>query len=195
MARPSKLTPDMQSKIITRLSAGSTIKATCDSVGIGVSTFYQWLEIGNAHLDGVPHDRMPRLIAERDAYAEFAESATRAQADGMIQAAIRFREGMNPSESEAVTTETQVETRLRKVKNKDGSIVEEPYEYKKTITRKTVTHNPGDWRAAMEYLARRDPANWANAQKHTGADGKDIAIKHTWENMIKRDNGDSEHSE
>lgn len=153
MARPTKLNPELQQKIIERLQAGSTIKATCDSVGLGVSTFYQWVEIGEAYLAGLDHDRMPRLIVEREAYAEFAEGTTRAQADGLIQAAVRFRQGMNPYDTESVTTETLEETRL----DKDGK----PYTYRKTITKKTIAHFPGDWRAAAEYLARRDPENWA----------------------------------
>jgi hypothetical protein len=183
----------MQAKIIERLAAGSTIKTTCDSVGIGETTYYQWIAVGNAHLDGLPHEKMPRAIVDRDALAKFAEEATRAIANGMITAAIRFKEGMNPSESESVTTETSVETRLRKVK-KDGAIIEEPYEYRKTVTRKTVTHNPGDWRAAMEYLARRDPENWARTapQRTEIANAPGETLRHTvtWEDMIKRDNAD-----
>lgn len=182
MPRHSKLTPDMQSKIVTRLAAGSTVQATCDSVGIAESTYYRWVAVGDAYASGLDHEDMPRLIVDREAWSEFSEAVTRAQADGLIQAAIRFREGMNPSESESVTTETVTETKLRKVK-KDGGIVEEPFEATKTTTRRTVTHTPGDWRAAMEYLARRDPANWANAQKHGGMDGG--AIQFQWSQVMQ----------
>jgi hypothetical protein len=178
MPRPTKLTPDMQHMIITRLSAGSPIETTCDSVGIHKDTFYQWLLKGEA-------GKAP--------YADFADAVARAKADGLIQAAIRFREGMNPSDVEAVTTETSVETRLRKVKMKDGSIVEEPYEYKKTVTRKTVTHAPGDWRAAMEYLARRDPKHWANVQKneHMGKDGGKIQFEWSQVMQVLTDDDDN----
>lgn len=161
MPRPTKLTPDTQAKIIQRLSAGSTIKATCDSVGIHVDTYYEWLKRGNEAKSGI--------------YSDFSEATTRAQADGLIHAAIQFRNGMNPSEIVAETTETFVETRIRKVKHADGSTEEVPYQYERTVKRDTVTHNPGDWRAAMEYLARRDPESWARqaAQKHDiSHDGK-----------------------
>lgn len=187
MARPTKLNADVQQKIIERLQAGSTIKATCDSVGLGVSTFYQWIEIGEAYLAGLDHERMPRLIAEREAYAEFAEATTRAQADGLIQAAVRFRQGMNPYDTESVTTETLEETRL----DKEGK----PYTYRKTVTKKTVAHFPGDWRAAAEYLARRDPENWARQApqklEHTGPNGAPIKHSLSWEDMFKRDEPDS----
>jgi hypothetical protein len=165
MARPTKLDTDLQEKIVTRLSAGATIQATCDSVGIKKQTFYNWMKRGEKEKEGE--------------FFDFFDAATRAIADGLITATIRFREGMNPSQQEAVTTETSIETRLRKVKTTDGKIVEEPYEYKKTVTRKTVTHVPGDWRAAMEYLARRDPENWARQapQKHEVAGDLTIILK------------------
>lgn len=174
MPRPTKLTPDTQQKIIERLQAGSTIKSTCDSVGIGERTYYQWVEIGNAYNNDEDHDRMPRLIKDREAMAQFAQEATRAQADGMITAAIQFKKGMLPSDSESVTTKTIKETRI----GKDGT----PYEYVKQETTRTVTKHPGDWRAAMEYLARRDPENWARqkvSHEVSGPDGGAIETKHT----------------
>lgn len=164
MPRPTKLTPDMQHMIITRLSAGSPIETTCDSVGITKQTFYNWLKQGEEAKSGI--------------YFDFFDAVARAKADGLIQAAIRFREGMNPSDVEAVTTEVVEETRINP---KTGA----EYTYKKTVTRKTVTHAPGDWRAAMEYLARRDPKNWAVLQKQeiTGADGG--AIKFEWSQVMQ----------
>lgn len=139
MPRPSKLTDSLQKDILDRLRAGATVQATCDSVGIHKSTFYDWLKRGEE--------------AKSGKFSDFSDEATRAQADGMITAAIQFKKGMMPSESESVTTKTVSETRLKK----DGT----PYEYKKTETTRTITQHPGDWRAAMEYLARRDPDNWA----------------------------------
>ncbi len=118
---------------------------------------------------------MPRLVEDRQEYADFVEATTRAQADGLIRAAVAFRQGMNPSESVATATETFEETRL----DKKGK----PYTYRKTVTKRTVTQTPGDWRAAMEYLARRDPENWArvNPQKieHSGS------VNMTWAQMLE----------
>lgn len=179
MPRPTKLTPDMQEEIVRRLRAGATIKATCDSVGIGTTTYYLWHEIGNAHLDKQPHDRMPRKVADREIYVAFVDATTRAQADGLIQAAIAFRTGMNPSQQVSNTTETVTETKLRTVKHKDGTVEQVPYEQTKTINKRTTADMPGDWRAAMEYLARRDPDNWARqkiSHEHTGKDGEDLKI-------------------
>jgi hypothetical protein len=175
MPRPSKLTPEVQLMIIERLGAGATIKATCDSVGIGTSTFYQWIDIGKAYRNGIDHDRMPRLIKDREIYADFADETTRAQADGMITAAIQFKKGMLPQDSKTTTTKTTTETRV----DKNGEL----YDYTKTETTYTTTHHPGDWRAAMEYLARRDPENWARqkiSHELTGKDGGAIEFKLTY---------------
>ncbi len=171
--RTSKFTPEIRRKILARLRAGATVKATCDSVGIGQSTYFEWLEIGRAYTGGLPHDRMPRKTVDRQAYAEFVEATTRAAAGGLIRATVAFRRGMNPSKNTSVTTETFEETRL----DKEGK----PYLYRKTVTREFIEHVPGDWRAAMEYLARRDPDNWARVapqrHEHTGENGGPIIIK------------------
>lgn len=173
IGRTSKFTDDTRRKILKRLRAGVTIAATCDSVGIGESTYFEWTAIGRAHLDGTTHPRMPRKAADRQVYAEFAEAVTRAIADGLVRATIAFRQGMSPSKSESTITETIKETRL----DKEGN----PYLYEKTVTRHTVEQIPGDWRAAMEYLARRDPEHWARSApqkvEHTGKDGGPIILK------------------
>jgi hypothetical protein len=184
MARPSKLTPELQQKIITRLVAGSTITATCDSIGITDATFRNWINRGKAEAARRDNPRVKegtKQWADEDPFFVFFMEATRAMADGLVHATARFREGMNPSQSETITTETVIETKTRTIKKPDGTIEQVPYEATKTITRRTVSHIPGDWRAAMEYLARRDPDNWARSapQKHevTGKDGGAIIIQ------------------
>ena len=186
MARPTKLTPDLQEDILRALRAGATIESTCDSVGIGVSTFYMWVAVGEAYRDKQPHDKMPRKIKDREALSEFSEQVTRAKANGLIHATVRFREGMNPSQTVSNITETVTETRLRTVKKPDGSTEQVPYEHTKTTNRRMITDSPGDWRAAMEYLARRDPEHWARQtihHEHTGKDGKPIEATQTHVNI------------
>lgn len=166
MPRPTKLNPELQRKIVERLKSGATVQATCDTVGISKQNFYNWLNRGEAAKTGL--------------YFDFFDAVTRAQAQGLVTAAECFYNGTQPSQTKSVMTETVEETRLRKVKDADGKMVEEPYTYKRTITRKTTTHMPGDWRAAMEYLARRDPENWARPapqKTEVSRDGDKIIIK------------------
>lgn len=147
MGRPTKLTTEIQEQIVTRLKAGATIKATCDSVGIHVDTYQNWIKRGNKARNGM--------------YFSFFDEATRARSDGLIHAAISFRAGMNPSKTVTEHTETVTETRLRTIKNEDGSTEQVPYQHIKETNKDIITNHPGDWRAAMEYLARRDPDEWA----------------------------------
>jgi hypothetical protein len=153
--RSSKFTPELRQKIIDRLQAGATIKTTCESVGIGHATYHLWIDIGNSLIRGEVHPRLPRKTDAQD-FIDFVDNTTRAIADGLIHATVAFKRGMNPSESVSNTSETVEET---KVNPKTGEL----YTYRKTINRRTVTSMPGDWRAAMEYLARRDPDEWARA--------------------------------
>ncbi len=159
MARPTKLNDDMQAAIVKHLTAGVTQKDTCNAVGIAESTFCDWMVKGRN--------------AKSGALLEFSEQVTRAKAAGLVHATIRFREGMNPYDIETEATDRTSETRLRTIKHEDGTIEQVPYEYTKVIRKDSVTHHPGDWRCAKDYLSRRDPKNWAETRKneHTGEDG------------------------
>lgn len=161
--RKTKLNLAMQDLIVVRLEHGATIKATCDSVGISTVTFHNWLNRGEAELTRRENGNVKNTTDKwqnEQPFVMFFNEVTRAQADGLIQAVLRFREGMEQSEVVSRAEETVTETRI----GKDGN----PYEYTKTVTKVTTTTQPGDWRAAMEYLARRDPDNWARrSQRET----------------------------
>jgi hypothetical protein len=79
---------------------------------------------------------------------------------------------MNPADIVTEHTETTTETRLRTIKREDGSTEQIPYEHTKETVKRIVSHQPGDWRAAMEYLARRDPAKWARQKVDIDHGGK-----------------------
>jgi len=70
--RRSKLTDEMQTKIAALLRSGNYIETACGVAGIGVSTFYGWLERGEADQEaGTP-----------SAFLEFSEAVHRARAEG-----------------------------------------------------------------------------------------------------------------
>lgn len=46
MARPTKLTPELQKQICDLLAAGNFVETVCDYVGIDYKTFYNWLTWG-----------------------------------------------------------------------------------------------------------------------------------------------------
>lgn len=134
----SKYTPEMVAEIVKLLTGGCVVADVCHKVNITQETFYQWV----------------------NRYPEFSENVKRAKADAHVGATLSLRKAMMPHDVSSVTTKTLRETRLRKVKDKSGTISEVPYEYIKTEQSQTVS-NEFDWRAAMEYLKRRDPENWA----------------------------------
>ena len=164
MGRPSKFTPDAKKRILEALEAGATVKAACGWVPIHTDTYHNWIKRGKEEAERRDKNGIKegtKQWNEEQSYFEFFRNATRAQQTGMVNAAVQFRSGMNPSQSVSETTVTTTETRIRTVRHSDGRVEDVPYEHVKSEKRQTVTHNPGDWRAAMEYLARRDPENWA----------------------------------
>lgn len=71
MARPTKLTDELQSELCKLIQTGSYAEIAAAYVGIGESTFYDWMQRG----DGThPTRRSSRR------FVEFAESVKRAEA-------------------------------------------------------------------------------------------------------------------
>ncbi len=141
--------------IVEWIRAGITDKEAYTKAGISESTFYRWLSIGQAVAEGKPHDEMPKTPSAKQARQEFWEEVTRARVE--IKARLITESivvAAFGSKSVMVTEEDYTETRLKK--NGDT------YDYKRKSQRVTTTENPPDWRAAMEYMARRYPAEWGN---------------------------------
>ena len=71
MARPTKLTPEVQELIVDGINAGLTFRLTCARAGVNPSTFYRWLDQGEA--------------AKTGRYREFCEAVERAKADSALR--------------------------------------------------------------------------------------------------------------
>lgn len=52
MARPSKLTPEVEKKIIDAIRLGNYYEAACAYAGISYTTFYRWMERGKQAKSG-----------------------------------------------------------------------------------------------------------------------------------------------
>jgi transposase len=91
--RKKILTDEIQTKLCYILENGTTVKDACALVGIGERTFYEWVAIGNAYLDDEDHARMPRKIADRERFAQFAQATTHARSkmrDDVIKSLVSF---------------------------------------------------------------------------------------------------------
>jgi DNA invertase Pin-like site-specific DNA recombinase len=72
MARPTKLTPPVAERIVKAFRAGNYAEAAARSAGIGASTYYRWLERGEAEEVGIPRDLLEevrRAEAEAEVHA------------------------------------------------------------------------------------------------------------------------------
>lgn len=136
--RKGKYTPELAAEITKLLAGGCIIADVCLKVGISQDTYFKWIK----------------------RYPEFSESVNRAKADANVGAALSIRKAMMPHDVSSGTTKTISETRLRKVRDEHGQISEVPYQYTKTERSETVS-SEFDWRAALEFLKRRDPDNWS----------------------------------
>ena len=79
MARPSKLTDEVQDRIVRAIRAGNYAEAACHSAGISSSTFYRWMTRGDA---------------EAGAYRVFREAVLQAEAEAEVHAVAIIRRAM-----------------------------------------------------------------------------------------------------
>lgn len=185
------LRPDLTDEICRLLSVGVPIDKVCERFGIAESSYYNWIKRGQVEHDRRSEQRDPdrkRLgkrekdIRQREQpFLEFLERATRARAEAFVGAVAELRRAMHPTETVTEATETFTETRL----DRQG----EPYEYKRTTVKRSVTKSPGNWRAALEFLKRADPTNWSEhtVQKFAGV----IATSSAEERQTEPDDGPS----
>jgi len=155
MARPSKLTPELQTKICDLLTEGVSIENIAAAVGITDTTFYNWQAKGREAQSGM--------------YLEFFEAITHAQKQALILAEQVARGGLEAADEHLQSVDEVTEIRLRTVQRLDenGKVIIEkiPYEYRKLTKRTQKRTIPPDPRFALEYLWRRDPSKWARIQK------------------------------
>src|SRR5436309_6286257 len=67
--RKTKLSPDLQKRLLDAIAAGNYIHTACAAVGIGESTYFKWIERGRAG---------------ESPYREFMEALTRAEQQAVV---------------------------------------------------------------------------------------------------------------
>src|SRR5688500_14704222 len=71
MARPTKLTSEVQQRLVSAIASGNYLEPACAYAGIDYSTFRRWIERGEQ--------------AERGLYREFRDAIRRAEAEAEIR--------------------------------------------------------------------------------------------------------------
>jgi transposase-like protein len=127
--------PNTRARLLLRLQTGCTIRDACASTGVHESTYYRWIEAGEAD------ERADRASQER----EFREQATQARAEARVVAVGVLQGAMRPF--------TRTTRRTRRLPDGTSHIEET-----------TETVEP-DWRAALAFLERTDPENWGRRDK------------------------------
>lgn len=89
MARPSKLTPEIQTRLCRLLQAGNTHEVSAEACGINVSTFYRWVRDKPEFAAAVEQ-------AEAEAEAVLVARISQAAANGSWRAAGWLLERRNP---------------------------------------------------------------------------------------------------
>src|SRR5213080_4022208 len=80
VARPTKLTPEIQQRIVTAIRAGNYAEPAARSAGISPATYYRWLERGANEEQGI--------------HREFHDAVRKAEADAEVHAIVLIRKEM-----------------------------------------------------------------------------------------------------
>jgi hypothetical protein len=79
--RPTKLTDELQGKIIEAIRGGCYIETAVAYAGINKDTFYAWLRRGAAELDRANGNGRNRVRIAEQPYIEFSDAVIQAQAE------------------------------------------------------------------------------------------------------------------
>lgn len=156
----------MQRRICDLLAKGNTDTVVFSAVGIGSSTFYEWLQDGNAAI--VSEEQGLELTEDEAMLAEFAEAVSRARDKAQELAVAAIRNAILGYDSEEVVEETWFTTE----EDGKGGTIKVPH----TTTKRKRWHTAPDARIALEFLSRRYPDLWAKKA--------DIEINNNQNNLI-----------
>lgn len=80
MARPTKLTPELQERLTEAIRAGNYYEAACGYAGIHYSTFRRWMDTGER--------------AKSGKFREFYEAVTRAEQEAEVRMVAQWQKHM-----------------------------------------------------------------------------------------------------
>jgi transposase len=81
MARPTKLTPELQVKIVEALKMGNYIETAAALAGINKTTIYEWLKRGARELERVENNPNAKIRKDEERFVVFSNAVKKAQAE------------------------------------------------------------------------------------------------------------------
>ncbi len=141
MGQKGKLTPELQQALVDCLLKGNYVSTACELVGLGETTFYQWLDFADRYIQE-QESGQPRNLGKRnykgevERYVAFAEAIKGARAHAEV--------GFLGRIDEAGSVSTLIEQRTITHTLKDGS----------TKTETIEKWKPPDWTANAWILER-----------------------------------------
>lgn len=83
--RPTKLTKDIQNRIVSVIQSGNYIETACAYVGINKSTFYDWLKRGAREKDRVEKNPRAKVRKSEKPFVDFSNAVEKALAHAEIR--------------------------------------------------------------------------------------------------------------
>ena len=93
LGRPSKLTPELQDSIVKAIQAGNYAQVAARHAGIGETTFYRWLQQGQADAEA----------NRKTSFRDFWEAVKKAESAAEVRAVVILQRAMPNSWQAAMT--------------------------------------------------------------------------------------------
>jgi len=173
--RPTKLTSEVQEKIVSAIRGGSYIETAAAYAGIVKSTLYAWLKAGERERERITKLREQYSeeaidqyrIPEKQACLEFSNAVETA----LAEAELRDLQIVNRAAKGGAEV-TEITVKIEQYVDKDGYLHEREVER----TERTKVALP-TWQAAAWKLERRNQDRWGRKRVElTGADGSPLEV-------------------
>ena len=182
--RKTLFTPEARKAIIQAVRGGASNADACNMAGISERALYEWLQIGTCALESQPHRRMPRDLALRADFAQFAQEYKIAVAQGNLARVAQIHRAGQDSWTHIRTGAVRfvAPPPLTWMDEQSGQIAFDdptgvlPGQWVRQYSGEAWRHHRGEWQAAAWYLERTDPENWARRTTLRVEGGIDITV-------------------
>lgn len=183
MARPSKIHDvEVVDQIERAVRAGASLRDAAGSAGINPGTLTRWLSRGRTHLNAVEAARdrgeQYEVPADDEPFRAFCARMERAEHEAKVEALAVIRRAIVGWEE----SDTRIVEKAAALLDAEGQpVLDDNGDVRMVVVSRTTTTTTGRkfaWAAAMTWLERRYPAEFARLVRTelTGADGGPVEV-------------------